>query len=173
MGVITVKPLNRNKVYICPMKKLAVLILALMAIACKDEVVPEPKHVISENEMVDILYDMALMQAVKSYKASALDSSNVDPKTYIYKKYKIDSLTLAQNHTWYATDLEKYEKMQKKVTQRIEREQEKLGVKKKTQANVADPGNPSDPANQNRFNSPSSGGGTPPVDNPAAVPGNK
>ncbi|MFP9114070.1 DUF4296 domain-containing protein [Flavobacterium sp. RHBU_3] len=154
------------------MKKLAVIILALMAIACKDEVVPKPKKLISENQMVDILYDMAIMQSVKSYKASALDSSGVDPKTYIYKKYKIDSLTLVQNHTWYASDLKNYEKMQKKITGRIEHEQEKLGVKK-PQANVADPANPSNPANPNRFDSPSSGGGTPSAGSPALAPENR
>jgi len=113
------------------MKKLVFILLSILAVSCGDELAPKPETLLSEDNMVDILYDVSLLQAIKSFKPQALDSSHVDPRNYIYKKYKIDSLTLAQNHIWYASNLEQYEKMQKRVVTRLEREKDKLKPKKK------------------------------------------
>jgi len=80
--------------------------------------------------MVDILYDIALLQSIKSFQPAVLDTNNVHAHIYIYKKYKIDSLTLAQNHTYYASDIEEYEKMENKVSERIKQQRDALTPKK-------------------------------------------
>jgi Domain of unknown function (DUF4296) len=108
------------------MKKLVFIMVALVAVACNNDIAPKPDKLIEEDKMEKILYDMALIQGIKSFKPEVLDANGVDPRTYIYKKYAIDSLTLAQNHTWYASDLEEYEKMQKNVADRLKAEREKL-----------------------------------------------
>jgi hypothetical protein len=126
------------------MKKLALILLSALAISCGNETVQKPGHLLSEDEMVDILYDVALLQSLKSYKPQVLDSNNVDPRTYIYKKYKLDSITLSQNHNWYASDLENYEKIQQRVSKRLERQHDKLVPKRKKdlkpQGTAANPG---------------------------------
>lgn len=128
------------------MKKLVFILLSALAISCGEDAAPKPEHLLSEDEMVDIFYDISLLQSIKSFKPMVLDSNKVDPRTYIYQKYKIDSLTLAQNHTWYATNLENYEKIQKRVSTRLEREKDKLTPKdKKKKANVASPGTAANP----------------------------
>jgi hypothetical protein len=101
------------------MKKMLLALVALSVLSCKKDVAEKPEHLISENEMTDILYDIALLQAMKSYNTVTLSEKGIDSRTYIYKKYKIDSLTLAKNHEYYATDLEKYDEMTKKVIDRI------------------------------------------------------
>lgn len=116
------------------MKKLVFILLSALAISCGNETVQKPEHLLSEDEMVDILYDVSLLQSLKSYRPQILDSNNVDPRTYIYKKYKIDSTTFSQNHNWYAHDLENYEKIQKRLVTRLERQQEKLAPKKSSTA---------------------------------------
>lgn len=115
------------------MKKLVFIVVALFAVACNSEIAPKPEKLIEEEKMEDILYDMALIQGIKSYRPEVLDANGVDPRTYIYKKYAIDSLTLAQNHTWYASDLEGYDKIQQNVLDRLKADRTKLEkpVKKK------------------------------------------
>lgn len=108
------------------MKKLVYILLAVLAVACSDNTAPKPDKLLDKDEMADILYDIALIQAIKSYQPALLDSSNVNTHTYIYKKYSIDSLTFAQNHLYYASDIEGYEKIQKKVTDRINKNKEIL-----------------------------------------------
>lgn len=118
---------------------MVLLVTVLFAVACKHDVAPKPDKVIDEGKMENILYDVALMQAIKSYNPTLFDKNGVDPKTYIYKKYSIDSLTLAQNHTWYAANLDAYEKMQQRVADRLKAEKEKLeGKGKKASAKKTD-----------------------------------
>jgi len=111
------------------MKKIAIILLSAIALyGCGGPA--EPKKLLSEKQMEDILYDMSVLQAIKSFTPQSLDSNKVDAKTYIFKKYKIDSLTLAQNHLYYAHDLEAYKKIQQHITERLKAERDKLAPKK-------------------------------------------
>jgi hypothetical protein len=53
--------------------------------------------------MIDIMYDLAVLEGIK-YQNRLLDSNQINSATYIYKKYKIDSLQLAQSNVYYASD---------------------------------------------------------------------
>jgi hypothetical protein len=142
---------DNKSFYLYGMKKLVFIIVALIAVACNNDIAPKPDKLIDEDEMEKILYDIALIQGIKSFKPEVLDANGVDPRTYIYKKYAIDSLTLAQNHTWYASDLEEYEKMQTKVADKLKAEREKLNNTTKQKVKkpaVAKP--PVTPAQQQR-----------------------
>ena len=100
-------------------KTVLIIITALLLFACgQGNVVEKPDNLISEEDMVNMLYDVALLQATRSIASKELDEKT-DSKTYIYKKYKIDSLTFVQSHKYYASRLDQYEKMQKKVTERL------------------------------------------------------
>ena len=113
------------------MKKLAYILSLFLLFSCGEEKAEKPKNLLPENKIVDILYDIAVLQAISSYQPKALDSSRVDAKNYIFKKYKTDSLTFTQSHEYYALDLKKYEGIQKKVAARIDQDMVKEGVKKK------------------------------------------
>lgn len=103
------------------MKKIFLLFIILFLLtACgHDKPVPKPEKLLSEKEMENIMFDMALLQAMRSSAPKVLDDNGVDVKNYIYKKYKTDSLTYNQNHTYYASRLDIYEDIQKKVTERL------------------------------------------------------
>lgn len=111
------------------MKKTALIIMsALVLAACGG---PEkPKKLLEKDVMENIMYDISLLQAIRSFAPQKLTDNNVDAHTYIFKKYKIDSLTLAQNQLYYAQDLKTYAKMQKSVSERIKAEREKVSGKK-------------------------------------------
>ena len=119
------------------MKKLAFILLLALAVSCNNDAAPKPEHLLKEKEMVDIFYDINLLQAIKSTNLKALEDNNVDVKNYIYKKYKIDSLTFAQNHTYYASDLKKYQKIQLEASARLTKTKDKISPPKKAPAKGA------------------------------------
>ena len=117
------------------MKKYLILIFLFSLIACKENPIPKPENDLGVETMIDIYYDIALLQASENYSPSTLTKNNVMVNNYIYKKYKIDSTTFVQNQHYYASDVKEYEKMYKKVVERIERQQaelEEFSTKKKT-----------------------------------------
>jgi len=117
-----------------PMKKLVFIVVSVLALSCGKQEAEQPKKLLSEEQMVNMLYDISILQAINSYSPSKLDSSKVDARNYIYKKYKTDSLTFAQNHQYYASDLDVYADIQKKVAGKIEQDKIKYGIKKKETA---------------------------------------
>jgi len=112
------------------MKKLLLIVLSVLALSCDNHTAPKPEHLLAKDELVNVLYDIALLQSIKSFQPAVLDTNNVNAHTYIYKKYKIDSLTFAQNHTYYASDIEDYEKIEKEVSNRIQQKRDELTPKK-------------------------------------------
>ena len=96
-----------------------------MAFSCGNETAEKPDPLIKEDQMVDILYDLALLQAYKSSNPAALTDNKVNSKEYIYEKYAIDSVAFAKNHQWYAANLEKYGAIQTKVTDRLTKDKQK------------------------------------------------
>ena len=112
------------------MKKLAFVLIVLSVFVYGCESVSKPKHLLTEGDMVNVLYDISILQAIKSYQPEALDSSKVNAKNYIYKKYSIDSTILAQNQEYYAQNLEQYESIQKKLGAKLKKEKEKFAPKK-------------------------------------------
>lgn len=113
------------------MKKLALLFVLVVAFACRQgDVVKEPAHLMSEDDMVNALYDISVFQAMRGSAGKELEENKVDPKAYIYKKYNIDSTTFSQNHRYYASRLEQYEEIQKKVKEKLLAEKTKLNPPK-------------------------------------------
>ena len=78
-----------------------------------------PAKPIDKATMENILYDLALLQALKSYSPEKLSKNNINPKTYIYKKYKIDSLQLVENNKYLASNLEEYKEIFENVSNRL------------------------------------------------------
>ncbi len=103
------------------MKKIIVLATVLLFLACnnKSELVKPAKFIESET-MENILYDLALLQALKSYSPDKLKQNSINPKTYIYQKYKIDSLQFAQNNIYYATNTEDYSLMFDRISKKMQ-----------------------------------------------------
>jgi Domain of unknown function (DUF4296) len=112
------------------MKKLAYILLSILLFSCREEA-EKPKNLLPEDKMVDMLYDITLLQSINSYNPKALSDNKVDAKNYIYKKYKTDSLTFVKSHEYYASDLEVYESMQEKVKEKIDQDKVRFGFKKK------------------------------------------
>ena len=89
--------------------------------------------------MVDIIYDVSILQATDGSMPQKLTESNIKMDQYIFEKYKIDSVTYRQNQLYYAGNARKYKKIYKKVLERLE-EQNKAGtVRTNNETNVGIP----------------------------------
>ncbi len=97
-----------------------ILMLGCMFFACKDEIIEKPKKLIDQKTMVEILYDLTILDALKANQSSILTDNNIDPNQYIYQKYNIDSLQFVQNNKYYAADVKAYKKMYEIIEKRLE-----------------------------------------------------
>ena len=107
-------------------KLLALFLLFAILISCQKPAVSKPDNLIDEEVMVDIMYDVSVLEAMKSQKAFVLEANKINPNTYIYKKYKIDSLQFANSDKFYASDIKKYKEIFDKVNKRMEEKMERL-----------------------------------------------
>ena len=105
------------------MKRIIFFIVSLtLFISCKDDAVKKPKRLIEKEVMVDIMYDISLLDAIKYQNPTSIDSLKINPRDFIFKKYKVDSLQFATSNIYYSTDYEGYKVMFDQVAKRIEKE---------------------------------------------------
>lgn len=111
------------------MKKILLLLIAIFCIAtsCKEAIVKKPKILVDREKMVNILYDLSLLEAMKS-QSMGEQHNYPKPIAFIKSKYKLDSVTFVQNTQYYASDIKEYKKMYDEVKTRIEKESKKLEV---------------------------------------------
>lgn len=104
--------------------KNCILVLTVLAlfVSCKEELVKKPNHLIEKEVMVNIMYDLSLMDAMKYQNPANLQSNNINPTQYIFKKYKIDSLQFAQSNNYYAADYKEYKALFEQLSKRVEKE---------------------------------------------------
>lgn len=108
------------------MKKILVTLCFIATLlSCQNTFTEKPEKQIDEDVMVDILYDLSLLESIKSQNISDSDNT-INISKYIYKKYKIDSIQFLQNNKYYASDVKNYKKMFEKVKDRLQNESNKL-----------------------------------------------
>lgn len=106
------------------MKQLLFLFVTFFIVSCSKNPVPKPDNLLDEKTMVDILYDVSLLQAIEGSMPNKLMEHNIEMDQYIFKKYKIDSVTYRQNQMYYAGDARKFKKIYKKVLERLDKEKQ-------------------------------------------------
>jgi len=108
------------------MKKLLFpfFVTLIVVVSCNHSVVPPPENLIDENKMIDVLYDLSLLDAIKTQGIN--QQSYPSTTAFLKKKYNIDSITFANNTKYYASDIKNYKKMYDKVKERLNEESVKL-----------------------------------------------
>ena len=102
------------------MKKLIFIFLIFNSCGFMDEENIIPENLISEEKMVDILYDMSLISVSKGINKKILENNGMKPKKYILRKYNIDSLQFVVSNEYYSRDLERYLKIYDEVLNKLE-----------------------------------------------------
>ncbi|WP_284652706.1 DUF4296 domain-containing protein [Flavobacterium terrisoli] len=106
------------------MKRIVLIGLLLSLISCNDAV-EKPKNLIEKDKMIDILYDISLLEAIKTQNIDG-GISNKEANEYLFEKYKIDSTQLAESNKYYASDVDEYKKMFGEVKSRLEKQTKKM-----------------------------------------------
>ena len=104
------------------MKHLIFILGTVFLISCSNNPTPKPENLLEEEVMVNIIYDLSILQAAEGAYTYKLADSNIEIDQYIFDKYKIDSTTFSQNQLYYASDLSKYKKIYKKVIEKLDNE---------------------------------------------------
>jgi len=99
--------------------------------SCAEEVIEKPKNLIPKDEMVQILYDLCLINSATHTNPSILEQHHIEAMPYIYKKYGIDSAQFVNSDTYYASKPLEYETIYKEVAEIFEREKEALESKRR------------------------------------------
>lgn len=114
------------------MKHLLFLLVAiLMLSSCAEELVEKPDNLIPEDKMVAVIKEMAIVNAAKATNLSKLRENGVEPTSFIFKKFEIDSAQFVDSDRYYASKPLQYENMYKKVESDLEDQRLKLENEKK------------------------------------------
>jgi hypothetical protein len=109
------------------MKKLIIVLLVLLAVVgCKKELVKEPKRLIAKEKMINIMYDLSLLEVIKYQSEVSLDSMETNPHKFILQKYQVDSLQFMESNKYYAADYKDYKNMIEQVSERLKKEKKAL-----------------------------------------------
>ncbi|MDD3003420.1 DUF4296 domain-containing protein [Flavobacterium sp.] len=121
-------------------KSILFLLMVILFANCESKIIQEPEKLISEDQMVAILYDLYVLNAVRNNSFSDSELQDITPAQYIYHKYKIDSLQFAQSDKYYATNVDEYEKLHERVTTKLKDNKAKIDsiIAKNPQEKTAD-----------------------------------
>jgi|SRR6056297_960317 len=109
---------------------IAILVLFIVC-SCGEKLIQEPDNLIPEDKMVQILKDMAIVNAAKSTNMGILKDNDVEPTSYVFEKYEIDSLQFVESDRYYASLPLKYEAIFTEVEAQLEEKKTYLDEQKK------------------------------------------
>lgn len=95
-----------------------------------------PENLIPKEKMVDILRDLAILNAARTTNVAILQKNNVEPMPYLYAKFGIDSTQFSDSDRYYASLPEEYESIYAKVEMRLEKEKEEIEELKRVKDSI-------------------------------------
>ncbi|WP_299676468.1 DUF4296 domain-containing protein [uncultured Dokdonia sp.] len=103
------------------MRSFAYILFGLFVIGCQDiPPVEKPTNLIERSKMEAIIYEISVMNGARSYDMKSLSKYDVNPETYIFEKFDIDSLQYANSVSYYASDIELYKEMYESIQKRVD-----------------------------------------------------
>jgi hypothetical protein len=103
------------------MKYLILLLILGLGLGCAEDISPKkPDNLIAKEQMVNVLYDIAILNAAKGTLKNVLEEEGIYPQKYLFEKHKIDSLQFAQSNDYYSYDVSTYEEIIDQVNAKIE-----------------------------------------------------
>ena len=101
------------------MERYLILLCCLLALSCGKKLMEEPEDLIPVEKMSEILYDMAVLDAIDNSYPQVLTDNDLKVMEFLYKKYGIDSLQFVQSDLYYASVPAEYQKIYEAVEERL------------------------------------------------------
>ena len=106
------------------MNKLQRIIILCLVFSCNNTLNQNnkpPDNLISKEKMVDIIYDMTLINVAKGVNKSILENNGIIPEQYLFNKHSIDSMLFAKSNEYYSYDLKTYQTIYDNVKIKLEK----------------------------------------------------
>ena len=107
-------------------RPLLVLLLALLWVSCGKKLLETPENLIPKEKMVDILYQMALLDAIDNSHPQVLVDNGIRVMPFLFEKYGVDSLQFVQSDRYYASVPGQYEEIYQAVEERLTRKRDSV-----------------------------------------------
>lgn len=101
---------------------LSCILIFLISMSCNNNKIKKPSkpdNLIGKRDMVNLFYDMAVLNAAKGSNKKVLENNGVFPEAYIFEKYSIDSLQFAESNAYYSFNPELYKDIYNQVTLKL------------------------------------------------------
>jgi uncharacterized protein DUF4296 len=106
-------------------KTLKYILLIALIISCKNNNIERPKkpnNLISKDKMIEIIYDISIINSAKGVNKKLIENKGISPEDYIYERHNIDSLQFALSNEYYAYNLKTYEAIYNSVKEKLEKD---------------------------------------------------
>ena len=110
---------------------LSFMLVMLLLFSCAEELIEKPENLIPQDKMVLIFKEIAIVNAAKGTNIGKLKDNGIEPTTYIFEKFEIDSAQFVDSDRYYASKPLLYETMYKDVESRLENQRIQLEAMKK------------------------------------------
>ena len=111
------------------MRKLMIIVVALTILSCdRTEKPTVPENLISKEKMVEVLYDVYILNAAKGASKTVLEKNGIFPEDYVFKKHNIDSLQFAESNAYYGFYVEEYEAILEQLELKIDANREQYQI---------------------------------------------
>jgi len=122
------------------MRQVLLLVLGMLLFSsCAEELIEKPDNLIPEDKMVSIIKEMAIVNAAKTTNLGKLRENGIEPTTFVFEKFEIDSAQFVDSDRYYASKPLRYENMYKKVESELEAQRVQLDMEKKLRIVLALP----------------------------------
>ena len=65
------------------MKRILIVLVLILSVSCKKELVKQPAKLIEKDKMIDIMYDLSILEAMKYQHPVSADSVETSPTAFI------------------------------------------------------------------------------------------
>jgi hypothetical protein len=103
----------------------------LLLFSCAEELIQKPENLIPQDKMVLIFKELAIVNAAKGTNIGNLKDNGIEPTTYLFEKFEIDSAQFVDSDRYYASKPLLYETMYKDVETKLENQRIQLEAMKK------------------------------------------
>jgi hypothetical protein len=110
---------------------LSVILVMLLLFSCAEELIQKPENLIPQDKMVLIFKELAIVNAAKGTNIGNLKDNGIEPTTYLFEKFEIDSAQFVDSDRYYASKPLLYETMYKDVETKLENQRIQLEAMKK------------------------------------------
>ena len=108
------------------MERYLTVFFCLLTLSCGNKLMEEPDNLIPREKMSEILYDMALLDAIDNSYPQVLTENDLKVMEFLYEKYGIDSLQFVQSDLYYASVPAEYQKIYEAVEERLTQKRDSI-----------------------------------------------